>query len=51
MDVDDDGDGINTKTEIKNTTTGLYYDFDFIPGCDGKNTDPARIKRHLVKCN
>lgn len=50
LDIDDDADGIITKVEIKNATTGLYYDFNSIPGCDGNNTDPARKKRHLIKC-
>lgn len=35
LDVDDDGDHFTTKSEIKNPTTGLPYDFDAIPTCGG----------------
>ena len=49
LDVDDDGDGYSTKTEIKNPATGLSYPFASIPSCDGNTTDAARIKKHLDK--
>jgi hypothetical protein len=48
LDTDDDNDGVTTINEIKNGNT--FYSFDNIPGCNGLNIDPARIKRHLVKC-
>ncbi len=32
-DIDDDGDGYNTKIEIKDPLTGLPYEFDQIPTC------------------
>ncbi|WP_188051199.1 FKBP-type peptidyl-prolyl cis-trans isomerase [Flavobacterium sp. GP15] len=50
LDTDDDGDGISTRKEITDPS-GKLYSFNLIPGCDGKATDPARIKRHLIKCN
>jgi hypothetical protein len=49
QDVDDDGDGVSTRTEI--TVNGKLIPFADIPSCDGNTTNPARIKRHLVKCN
>lgn len=48
-DIDDDNDGIATINEIKKGD-GTFYNFNDIPGCNGLNTDPARIKRHLVNC-
>jgi hypothetical protein len=33
IDVDDDGDGVTTKLEIKNPATGLPYPFAQIPTC------------------
>ena len=50
LDVDDDGDGKSTKLEITDAN-GALIPFESIPSCDGNTTDPARIKRHLVKCN
>ncbi|WP_426063598.1 FKBP-type peptidyl-prolyl cis-trans isomerase [Flavobacterium sp. DSP2-3-1] len=50
LDTDDDGDGVSTKTEITNAN-GVLIPFEAIPACNGNTTDPARIKRHLVKCN
>jgi hypothetical protein len=50
LDKDDDGDGISTRTEITDAN-GVLIPFESIPSCDGNTTDPARIKRHLVKCN
>ncbi|WP_158729142.1 MULTISPECIES: FKBP-type peptidyl-prolyl cis-trans isomerase [unclassified Flavobacterium] len=49
QDTDDDGDGVSTRTEI--TVNGKLIPFADIPSCDGNTTNPARIKRHLVKCN
>lgn len=49
-DIDDDNDGIATINEIKKGNDGTFYNFNDIPGCNGLNTDPTRIKRHLVKC-
>jgi hypothetical protein len=50
LDVDDDGDGIGTRIEVT-ATNGSIIPFAAIPSCDGNTTDPARVKRHLVKCN
>lgn len=50
IDTDDDGDGISTRKEIT-AANGALIPFVAIPACDGNTTDPARIKRHLVKCN
>ncbi|TDE07749.1 FKBP-type peptidyl-prolyl cis-trans isomerase [Flavobacterium sandaracinum] len=50
LDTDDDGDGISTRKEITDAN-GVLIPFASIPACDGNTTDPARIKRHLVKCN
>ena len=50
LDVDDDGDGKSTKLEITDAN-GALIPFEAIPSCDGNTTDPARVKRHLVKCN
>jgi hypothetical protein len=50
LDTDDDGDGISTRKEITDAN-GALIPFASIPACDGNTTDPARIKRHLVKCN
>lgn len=49
LDTDDDGDGVSTRTEI--TVNGKLIPFADIPSCDGNIANPARIKRHLVKCN
>ncbi|CAM4080921.1 FKBP-type peptidyl-prolyl cis-trans isomerase [Flavobacterium weaverense] len=50
LDADDDGDGVSTRKEITDAN-GKVIPFDLIPACDGNTTDPARKKRHLVKCN
>jgi hypothetical protein len=50
LDVDDDGDGYGTRKEIT-AADGTIIPFASIPSCDGNTTDPARIKRHLIKCN
>ncbi|MEC5166207.1 hypothetical protein RCH18_001943 [Flavobacterium sp. PL11] len=50
LDTDDDGDGVSTKKEITDAA-GKIIPFASIPSCDGDTTNPARIKRHLVKCN
>jgi hypothetical protein len=50
LDTDDDADGISTKTEITGAN-GVLIPFADIPSCDGNTTNPARVKRHLVKCN
>ena len=50
VDTDDDGDDVSTRTEITGPN-GVLFQFDAIPSCDGNTTDPARKKRHLVKCN
>lgn len=42
-DVDDDGDGVLTKTEIQ-ISTGVYYDFNSIPTC---GTGGNGKKKHL----
>lgn len=46
LDTDDDGDGHLTRNEIKNADSELYP-FDLIPNCEGNNSDPERLKRHL----
>jgi hypothetical protein len=48
LDVDDDGDGYGTRSEITKTD-GTIMAFDVIPSCDGNTTNPARIKKHLDK--
>ncbi|RTZ04666.1 FKBP-type peptidylprolyl isomerase [Flavobacterium sp. GSP27] len=50
LDTDDDGDSVSTRTEITDAN-GVLIPFESIPSCSGNTTDPARIKRHLVKCN
>jgi hypothetical protein len=50
LDVDDDADGIGTRKEIT-AADGTLIPFSAIPDCSGNTTNPARIKRHLVKCN
>jgi hypothetical protein len=46
--VDDDADG-GTRKEIT-AADGTIIPFASIPDCSGNTTNPARIKRHLVKC-
>lgn len=48
LDVDDDGDGFGTKSEITNAN-GAIIPFADIPSCDGNTTNPARVKKHLDK--
>jgi hypothetical protein len=50
LDTDDDGDGVSTRKEITGAN-GVLIPFAAIPSCDGNTTNPARVKRHLVKCN
>ena len=50
LDTDDDGDGVSTRKEITDAN-GAIIPFASIPACDGNTTNPARVKRHLVKCN
>jgi FKBP-type peptidyl-prolyl cis-trans isomerase FkpA len=50
LDFDDDGDNFSTRGEVKDKN-GNYYPFDLIPDCDGDQTKPGRLKRHLdPKC-
>lgn len=52
LDIDDDGDGVITKNEIKDPLTGSPYAFDLIPDCSGDNSEPNRIKKHLdIHCH
>ncbi|NGY38510.1 FKBP-type peptidylprolyl isomerase [Flavobacterium sp. XN-5] len=48
LDVDDDGDGYGTRSEITKAD-GTIMAFDAIPSCDGNTTNPTRIKKHLDK--
>jgi hypothetical protein len=48
LDVDDDGDGYGTRSEITKAD-GTIMAFDAIPSCDGNTTNPSRIKKHLDK--
>lgn len=45
LDVDDDGDNVLTRVEIRNPVTNLPYDFASIPTCSGgtlpKHRDPS----------
>lgn len=45
LDIDDDGDGFTTKSEI--TVNGVVTPFNLIPDCSGDTTNAARIKKHL----
>jgi hypothetical protein len=47
LDVDDDGDGYTTKSEI--TNNGVVYPFSLIPDCSGNTENPTRLKKHLDK--
>ena len=44
LDIDDDGDGVLTKNEIKDPITGLAYSFDLIPNCGNSGNGK---KKHL----
>lgn len=46
-DVDDDGDGFTTRSEI--TVNGVITPFNLIPDCNGNTTNPDRKKKHLDK--
>ncbi|CAN1565271.1 hypothetical protein MCETHM1_02867 [Flavobacteriaceae bacterium] len=48
LDFDDDGDNYATRGEVKDKD-GKVYPFDLIPDCDGNQTKPDRLKRHLDK--
>ena len=51
LDIDDDGDGYLTKSEIRTSAAGVspgtYYSFENIPNCEG-----GSVKKHLdASCN
>ena len=49
-DVDDDGDKVLTKKELKKPD-GTYHTFETVPGCDGLSTNPNRVRRYLdINC-
>ena len=49
LDIDDDGDGVLTKNEIKDPITGLPYAYDLIPTCGSGGNGK---KKHLdASCN
>lgn len=53
-DVDDDGDQILTKNELKipDTNPVQYYTFDNVPDCNGNTTDPNRLRKYRdPNCN
>lgn len=45
LDIDDDGDGYTTRSEI--TVNKVVTPFDLIPDCSGNTTNSTRIKKHL----
>jgi len=45
-DVDDDGDHVLTRVEIKNPLGGLYL-YNLIPDCSGNTTSATRVRKHL----
>jgi len=45
-DIDDDGDHVLTRVEIKNPLGGLYL-YNMIPDCGGSATDPNRVRKHI----
>jgi hypothetical protein len=45
-DIDDDGDHVMTRVEIKSPSGSLYL-FDQIPDCSGSTSDPNRLRKHL----
>lgn len=47
LDADDDGDGRPTRREITQADGTTLYPFDKIPDCDGNQSNPDRVKRHL----
>lgn len=53
-DIDDDGDQILTKNELKipDTDPQQYYTYDTAPDCNGNTIDPNRIRKYLdPDCN
>ena len=53
-DIDDDGDQILTKNELKipNTNPIQYYTYENAPDCSGNTTNPNRIRKYLdPNCN
>ncbi|KDN56238.1 FKBP-type peptidyl-prolyl cis-trans isomerase [Flavobacterium seoulense] len=47
LDIDDDGDGFTTRSEI--TINGVLTPFESIPDCSGNTTDTNRKRKHLDK--
>ncbi|MEY2923241.1 MAG: hypothetical protein RL108_1867 [Bacteroidota bacterium] len=45
-DIDDDGDHVMTRIEIKNPSGGLYL-YNMIPDCSGTATNPNRVRKHI----
>ena len=45
-DIDDDGDHVLTRVEIKNPLGGLYL-YNMIPDCSGSTTNPNRVRKHI----
>jgi hypothetical protein len=47
-DIDDDGDQILTKNELKipDTNPVQYYTFDNVPDCNGNTTNPNRLRKY-----
>ncbi len=45
-DIDDDGDHVMTRVEIKNPSGGLYL-YNLIPDCSGSATNPNRVRKHI----
>ncbi|MEO0036970.1 MAG: hypothetical protein RIQ59_181 [Bacteroidota bacterium] len=45
-DIDDDGDHVLTRVEIKNPSGGLYL-YNLIPDCSGSVTNPNRVRKHI----
>jgi len=46
FDIDDDGDRVMTRVEIKNPSGGLYL-YNLIPDCSGSTTNPNRVRKHI----
>jgi FKBP-type peptidyl-prolyl cis-trans isomerase FkpA len=46
FDVDDDGDRVLTKNELKKPD-GTFHTFETVPDCNGLATDPDRVRRYL----
>ena len=45
-DIDDDGDHVMTRVEIKNPLGGLYL-YNMIPDCGGDVSSPNRVRKHI----